>query len=99
MTVLVLSPSEANSATEESADECGIIHPYGAWYFKIIFTLLTKIVVVHMEFFEIDLWSYSLKWMLLGLQLLLVPSLGLRCLHKHLHEFSEEVFIRERNKK
>ena len=44
-------------------------------------------VIVYVKFFGIDLRDPGLKWALLELQLLSVPSLY--CLHEHLHEFSE----------
>ena len=52
--MLVLGPFEADNATEENDGKQGTIYLYSTWYLKIIFTLLTKIVAVYVEFFEID---------------------------------------------
>ena len=92
MALLVLSPSEADGTTEECNGEKDTIHPCGAWGFEIIFTLLIKMVTIHMRFSGIGFWGPSLEWALSRLCYYL--SLGLRCLHKHLHEFREEVLGR-----
>ena len=57
----MLGPFKADGATEESGGKWGTIHPYGAWCLKIIFTLLTKMVVVHVESFGIGFQGSGLK--------------------------------------
>ena len=86
---LVLSPSEADGATEEWGCKWGTIHPSGAWSFEMVLTLLTKVTAIHVRFFWIGLWGSSLKWLFLRLCLLLVSSLG--WFYKCLHKFREKV--------
>ena len=92
--VLVLSSSEADGITEEGGGKKGTIHPCGAWGFKIIFTLLTKMIAIHMRFSRVGFRGSSFKWALPWLQL--VPSLNHP--HKHFHEFGKEVLGGRENK-
>ena len=57
----MLSPSEADKTTEEDGGERGKIHPYGAGGFEIIFTLLTKVVTIHVRFSGVGLQGPSLE--------------------------------------
>ena len=93
--VLVLGPSEADVATKEYGSKEGTIYPCGAWDFKIILTLLTKVVAIHMRFSEIGLLGPSLEWALLWL----CQGLGLGRLHEHIHESDEEILSGGRNKR
>ena len=90
--VLVLSSSEAYSATEKWGCKWGTIYPNGAWSFKIVFTLLTKVIAIYVRFHRISLWGSSFKWLFLRLCLLLLPSLN--WLHKYLKKFCKEVLGR-----
>ena len=92
---LVLSPSEADGATEEWGCEWGTIHPGSAWSFEIVLTLLTKVIAIYVRFPWIGLRGSSLKWLFSRLYL----CLSLHHLHKHLHEFGEEVLDGRRNKR
>ena len=64
VTLLVLSLSKADGATEEDGGKRDMIHPYGAWGLKIIFILLTKVVAIHVRFSGIGFRGPSLKWAL-----------------------------------
>ena len=55
MTVLMRSLSKADSAIKIWNNKQGTIYSSGAWDFKIIFTLLTKIITVYVKFFKISL--------------------------------------------
>ena len=61
---LVLNLSEADGTTEEDDGKKGTIHLHGAWGFKIILTLLTKMVAIYVRFSAIDLRGPSLEWAL-----------------------------------
>ena len=58
---LMLDPSEADNAVEESGGKWDTIYLYGAWCLKIIFILLTKMVAVHVGFSEISIRGPSLE--------------------------------------
>ena len=94
---LVLSLSEADRTTEKGGGKGDTIYPCGAGGIKIILTLLTKVVVIHVRFSGISFWGPSLEWALLRLRQCL--SLGLRHLHTHLHEFCEKILGEGRNKR
>ena len=59
MAELVLSPSEADGATNELSYKRGTIYFGGARDFKIVFTLLTKVIAFHVRLTLIDLWGPS----------------------------------------
>lgn len=61
----------------------------------MIFTLLTKMVVVYVRFPQVSFWSLSLKRLLLKLCL----SLSLYQLYEYFHNFYDIVFGRKRNKR
>lgn len=82
MLALVLRSFETNSATEECSGNQNTLNPYDVGCLNIIFTLLIKIVAVHMEFFEICFQGCSLKKSLLWLYL----RLGLCQFHEDFHE-------------
>ena len=63
--VLVLGSFEADGTTEKYGSKRGTIYPYDTCNFKIIFTLLTKVVAIHMRFSKISLCGFSLEWVLL----------------------------------
>ena len=48
--LLVLGLSEADGNTKEGGGKGGMIHPCGAWGLEIVFTLLIKVVVIHVRF-------------------------------------------------
>ena len=50
MALLMLGSSEADGTTEEGGGEGGTIYPCGGWGLEVIFTLLTKVVVIHVRF-------------------------------------------------
>ena len=92
MAALVLSLFQADGVIEEWGCKWGTIHPGGAWSFKMVFILLTKMIAIYMRFSGIGLQGFSLKWLFSKHFLLPVPSLG--WLHKYLYEFCEEVLGR-----
>ena len=65
MAALVLGPFEADSATKECGGKQGTIHSCDAWCLKIIFTLLTKVIIIYVRFSGIDIWGPDLEWALL----------------------------------
>ena len=64
MTALVLSPSEADRTTEEGGGERGTIHSYSTGDFEMILTMLTKMVAIHVGFFEVGFQGPNLEWTL-----------------------------------
>ena len=61
---LVLSLFEADGITEEDDGKKDMIYPYATWGFKIIFTLLTKMVAIYVKFSGVDFQGFSLEWAL-----------------------------------
>ena len=61
MVALVLILSKADGITEEGCGEGETIHPCGAGDLKIIFTLLTKVIAIHVRFFGIGFQGSSLE--------------------------------------
>ena len=59
--VLIMSLSEADGTAKESGGKHGIIYFRDTWYFKKIFTLLTKVVAVHESFFGVGFWGPGFK--------------------------------------
>ena len=60
----VLNPSEADGTTEEGGGKEDTIYSCGAWGFKIIFTLLTKILAIYVRFSGVGFRGPSLEWAL-----------------------------------
>ena len=58
---LVLSPFEADKATEKGSNKRSIVYLCGAWGFKMVFSLLTKVVTIYMGFILINFQGPSLK--------------------------------------
>ena len=63
---LMLSPTNANRATEEWGYKQGIICSSGAWYFEIIFTLLIEVVIFYIKLTPINLWGPAFNWCFCG---------------------------------
>ena len=99
MAALVLSPLPTDGATEKWGCKQDTIYSSSTWGFKIVFILLTKVITFHvkLELTPICFQTLNLKelflWLCKGL------SLSLRHLYEHFHEFDEEVFGEERNKR
>ena len=53
--------SESDGAAEKSDSKRGTIYPYDPRCLKIILTLLTKVVAIHVRFSGIDIWGLSFK--------------------------------------
>ena len=53
MAALILSPFKADKATEKLGYQQGIMYPSNAENFKMVFTLLTKVVIFYIEFIPI----------------------------------------------
>ena len=49
--ILMLSLFEANSIIEEWGYKWGMIYFGGTWSFKIVLTLLTKVIIIYIRFF------------------------------------------------
>lgn len=92
--VLVLSLSEADAITKKWGCEWGIFHPGSARGFKMVFKLLTEVVVFYMELIPISFQAFSIKWSFLRL---LFPSLG--WFHECFYKFQEYILSRKKNKK
>ena len=59
--MLVLCPVHTNIFAEEKSCKESPVGPSGPSSFKIIFTLLTEVIAVHVQFTIIYLWYLSLK--------------------------------------
>ena len=58
---LVLSSSEADTATEEWGCKWGTIHLGGAWSFEMVLIMLTKVIAIHVRFLWIGLRGLALS--------------------------------------
>ena len=61
MTALVLSPPNANRAIEELSCKRDMIYSSGARDFKIVLTLLKKVIIFYVRLTPIRFWGPSLK--------------------------------------
>ena len=93
--MFLVGSSQADDVTEEDCGKWGTIHPYGARYLEIIFTLLIKMIAVYMGYFGIGIRGPSFEWAILWL----CQDLGLSRLHEHLYESGKKVFNRGKNKR
>ena len=56
--------SEADGTTEKGGGKKGMIYSCGARGFKIILTLLTKMVAIYVRFSGVGFWGPSFEWAL-----------------------------------
>ena len=66
LTAFVLSISKADSTTEKWSYKWGMIYSGGAWSFKMVFILLTKVIAIYVKFSWIGLQGSNFKWLFLG---------------------------------
>lgn len=97
MAMLMLYPSEDDCATEKSSCKRDTIYLGSTWCFEMILLLLTKIIKVYIEFFQIYFWGLCLKKIISRLCQLLIASLNQ--FYQSFHKFCKEVIGKKRNKK
>ena len=77
MTTLILSPSKTDTPTKKRGGERGLVGASGQGSVKMILTLLTKMVAIHVRFSKVQVRKPGLKRTLSGLRLTLTLSLTL----------------------
>lgn len=59
--MLVLSLLQIDDPIKKSRGKSDIVGSNSLGHFKIIFTLLTKVITVHVRFSEVKIWGLKLK--------------------------------------